>query len=215
MRYIYSASLVILALFIYSCKDTVNKTTKSSDNKTDKVAYIYQNDKETSAIRNKGASIVKQAELSLKHALEQAIKSGGPENAIDFCNQKALHLTDSIAKLNNVTIKRLAKKYRNPVNETNNIESNIYKQYVIDWLASNKPEPRIAINSNGNPVYYKPIYIKKKCLTCHGIRNKTMPDNIADKISKLYPNDKAINFKEGYPRGMWAITFPNIKLTVK
>ena len=39
---------------------------------------------------------------------------------------------------------------------------------------------------------------------------ETMTQNIADKITELYPNDKAINFEDGHPRGMWAITFNDI-----
>ena len=50
------------------------------------------------------------------------------------------------------------------------------------------------------------------CLTCHGKPGETIPTNLAKKIEELYPDDKAINFEAGQPRGMWEITFNDIKL---
>ncbi len=157
-----------------------------------------------------GSSISKQVTVTLQKNLKAAIKKQGIEGAIEFCHGKAMHLTDSVAKAHHVTIRRAAKKYRNPFNQTSEFESNLYKQYILDWL-SNKPlQPQVIQNKKGEPVYYSTIMLNKKvCLQCHGFPGKDMPAEREAKIKDHYPHDLATGFKFGEPRGMWVITFPN------
>ncbi len=213
MKYILLITQITILLLFISCSSEI-KSTDNQQNKTDnaKVPYIYQNNKQTKNIKQKGNLIVKLAATELGTALKKEIKKGGAENAINFCNHNAMSITDSLANAEGVTIRRLAKKNRNPENETNAVESRIYKQYVAEWQSNKTMEPKIVIDKNGHPVFYKPIIINKKCLTCHGKLGETMPQNISLKIKELYPDDKAINFEDGHPRGMWAITFNDIKI---
>jgi len=217
MKYILLITQITIVLLLTSCSSVNNDTEKQQKKSVDntKVSYVYQNDAQTKSIKNKGATIVKIATINLGKALNKAVKEGGAEKAIDFCNLNAMSITDSLANTEGVTIKRLAKKNRNPENETTPIESKIYKQYIVEWLSNKTLKSKIAINKDGHPVFYKPIIINKKCLTCHGIPGETMPENIASKIKELYPNDKAIDFKDKQPRGMWAVTFNNITVGQK
>ncbi len=80
----------------------------------------------------------------------------------------------------------------------------------MEWLAHKSLKSKLAIDENGHPVYYKPIILTNNCLVCHGKPGESIPDNLAEKIAELYPDDKAINFEAGHPRGMWAITFSKI-----
>ena len=161
-----------------------------------------------------GSSISKQVVLTLQKNLKSAIAKQSIEGAIEFCHGKAMHLTDSVAQAHHVTIRRSAKKYRNPHNQPSELESNIYKQYILEWL-SNKPlKPQIIQNDKGEPVYYNAIMLNKKvCLKCHGFPGKDMPQEREAKIKEHYPHDLAINFKYGEPRGMWIITFPKESVT--
>jgi len=161
-----------------------------------------------------GASISKQVAVTLQKNLKKAIAKQGIEGAIEFCHGKAMHLTDSVARAHHVTIRRSAKKYRNPFNQTSEFESNLYKQYILEWL-SNKPlKPQIIQNEKGEPVYYSTIMLNKKvCLQCHGFPGKGMPLEREAKIKEYYPHDLAIDFKFGEPRGMWVITFPKGSVT--
>jgi len=216
MKYIKTTLSLALLVAIVGCSSNATKSNqqkKSSNNNETRVSYVYQNDAQTKSLRKKGAIIVKLAATSLGKALNKSVKEDGAENAIDFCNHNAMSITDSLASAEGVTIRRLAKKNRNPKNETNAVESKIFKQYIMEWLGGKTLDAKITIDKNGHPVYYKPIIINKKCLTCHGKPGKSMPTNIAAKIKKIYPDDRAIDFEDGHPRGMWAITFNNI--TVK
>ncbi len=50
------------------------------------------------------------------------------------------------------------------------------------------------------------------CLNCHGTAGVQVKENTLAKIHQLYPEDRAMNFKEGDLRGVWHIIFnPQIK----
>ncbi len=212
MKYPIILISFVLLFAIVSCTTNNKKTDKQQEKPDDdvRISYVVQDDEQTNSIKKRGAVIAKISTIALGEALQKAMKDGGPEHALEFCNHQAMKITDSLSKAEGAVIRRVAKKYRNPKNEVNPVESKIFKQYIMEWLSGVTLKSKIAINEEGHPVYYKPIITNKNCLTCHGTPGETMPQNLADKISDLYPNDKAINFEDGHPRGMWAITFPEI-----
>ena len=63
----------------------------------------------------KGAEIANLTQAELLKNVSYAMEKGGPEYAIEFCNIRALSLKDSLSRLNNCQIRRIALKYRNPV----------------------------------------------------------------------------------------------------
>ena len=212
-------SIIIIFTFIFSIisctsniKESDKQQTKSDDNV--RISYVFQDDEQTKSIRRRGAVIAKISTVALGKALQKAMKDGGQEHALDFCNHEAMRITDSLSKAEGAIIRRVAKKFRNPKNEVTPVESKIFKQYIMEWLSGVTLKSKIAINENGHPVFYKPIITNKNCLICHGTPGETMPQNISDKIAALYPNDKAINFEDGHPRGMWVITFPDITVQI-
>ncbi len=208
-----SLRFVCLSMIILVMSCTSNEKDNSKENISDdgvRVSYIFQNDSQSKDLKKRGAIITKLSTVALGKALKKAIKEGGLEYALDFCHHEAIKITDSLAKSDGVIIKRLAKKNRNPKNSMNAVESKIYKQYIMEWLTNKTLIPKLAINENGNPVYYKPIILNKNCLVCHGKPEENIPKNITNKIAELYPNDKAINFNDGHPRGMWSITFTEV-----
>lgn len=206
-----------MSILLSGCLSDNNEKDKQKNKLDDniKVSYIDPKDEKVKILKKKGGAIAKIATVELGKKLKIAIDELGLEEAINFCNIEALELTDSVSKAEGVTIKRVAKKYRNPMNETSPEESKIYKQYVMEWLTGVPLISKIAIGNDGHPVYYKPIIISKKCLMCHGKPGENMPSNISDRIAELYPDDKAINFEDGHPRGMWAITFTDITVNKK
>lgn len=211
MKYFLKYLGLSMVVLIVGCTTDTQKN--NDENKADdgvKVSYVFQNDKETKSLKKRGAVITKLSTIAIGGALKKAIKKGGIEYALEFCNHEANRITDSLSKANNVVIKRVAKKNRNPNNEANALESKIYKQYIMEWLTNKTLTPKLAINENGHPVYYKPIILNNNCLVCHGKPGENIPENISAKIAELYPDDKAINFEDGHPRGMWAITFTDI-----
>lgn len=213
--------LITLALFLLSgCK---TKQDKNSTNSA-KVEHVQStpsknaslkvfpslNDSLHREIMIQGGTYVHKAMFGIKSALAKAIKEKGPEYALEFCNAQAIPITDSLGLSMNVGVKRVARKNRNPQNLTQGAENDIYKQYVMGYLQNQTPRSLIEIDKNGHPVYYKLIPVKAECLMCHGTPGVEIAPNLAARIKELYPNDKAIDFKVGEPRGMWAITFNDI-----
>ncbi len=214
-KYFYNF-IIIFIFLLSSCSNSPTQTKNEKPIKKDvKVSYISQNDETFNTIKKKGSSIAIITQVELGKSLKNSLANGGPENAISFCKLEAIRITDSIAETEDVIVRRLSKMNRNVANEMDGFESKIYKQYVMEYLNKKPLNAKVAVNQNGNPVYYKPILTNNMCLTCHGTPGSTMTNELNDKIKELYPGDKAINFEEGQPRGMWAITFANVNANAK
>lgn len=201
--------LFTLTLLLGGCVNQTGKTKEKKDkNEKTGVGTIVLTDSLKSILVQRGDNIAKHAQAAFQVALKGAIQSGGMGYAIGFCNIEALPITDSVSELKQANIKRLAKKNRNPLNATNEAESEIYKAYILEWLNGQVLQARIIPNEEGHPVYYRPIGIQPLCLNCHGVPGQEIPPDLAEKIVELYPEDRAIDFKNGELRGMWAIEFP-------
>ena len=203
----------VLLVTGWSCKEQKQHSRKQGMashqiKKEQKVITLEWSDSLEKALKDTAykAAMITQRVLGKKlHAL---VKAKGPEHAVEFCSNEARKLTDSVSKALGLNIKRLAKKYRNPKNETIGKDSIIFKKYILDWLGHQPLPEKIIPDEEGHPVYYNPIKVSHFCLTCHGEPGKTMNPELAEKIKQHYPDDKATGFKDGQLRGMWVITFP-------
>ena len=208
-----------LLAMLSSCSNQTNKEDSSTQPARqpvvivpDTIINITLNDSIKELLTTRGRLITVAAKIRLKQELYKAVKKGGIDNAISFCNKKAMELTDSISLANKVYVRRLAKKNRNPLNAMTDQESNIYKGYIISHLDKARMQPMITWNGKGQPVYYNPMLVEMECMKCHGAPGKDIPDEIAKRIAKLYPGDKAENFRVGDLRGMWSVTFPEYRV---
>jgi len=206
MKLSFFISFLTGVMLISACTHQPSQQQKGND--ATKVIFIQLTDSVTNLLIRRGDDIAKHARAAFQTSLKKAIKSGGMEYAIGFCNTRAMKITDSVSADYKVQIRRLTKKYRNPLNETNKAESEIYKTYILEWLKRENLKAKIIPNEQGHPVYYRPIGIQPVCLNCHGVPGVDIPSPLAEKIAHLYPEDKATDFNEGELRGMWAITFP-------
>ncbi len=209
---IYLLVAAFAVLFV-SCSPSSNgrqqKQTEVLHPKTKvKVQYVVESDSLLRALRTTAHKAAQITSRVLGERLHIAMRKKGAEYAVNFCSTEAMRLTDSVSNALGLTIRRLAKKYRNPKNETLGLDSLIFKHYILRWLSRQRLKAIILPDSHGHPVYYHPIKVKHFCLTCHGEPGKTMDANLAEKIKKQYPHDEATGFKEGQLRGMWSITFP-------
>jgi hypothetical protein len=222
MRSLQLAWAVILTVaFIFTGCSNQNagqekEKQQGSENTTalqEETNYIVLNDSMKTVLIKRGKEVSKITAGALQKHLKAAIKEGDMPFAIKFCNSKAMELTDSVSEAESVIVRRLAKKYRNPLNETDSVESEIFKAYIIEWLGGKPLKPQIIPDKDGHPVYYNPIRVGTLCLNCHGTPGKNITPELQKTIDELYPGDKATDFKKGWLRGMWAITFP--EYTVK
>jgi len=156
----------------------------------------------------KGGEIVDLAQTELLKNVSHAMKTGGPGYAIDFCNTRAMLLKDSLSQLNNCEIRRIATKYRNPVDmPQTETEKDQINKYQVAHQEGESLNPEIYLFDD-RIEYYQPIILDKgACLICHGDPGKQIADETLEKIKARYPNDLATGFTLDDFRGAWKITF--------
>ena len=133
-----------------------------------------------------------------------AIKSNGTEHALEFCNTKAVVLTDSMANVLGATIRRVSDKNRNPENAASGTELEYINAAHLLLANGGKLTPQVQ-EINGEMVGYYPIMTNAMCLQCHGIANEQIQPATLDKIAALYPKDKATRYGENELRGIWVV----------
>jgi hypothetical protein len=198
--------LIFIALLIVFGSCTTNSPRVGEAN-ADEINFIQPH----------GDQIAKDLMVSLQTELQQAMQSGGIEEAIDVCNLKAIPLTDIVAKSTDmeVDIKRTTLRYRNELNAPDEYEQMAlnYFQKIMDD-AKSLPEfyiQKIENNQRTEFYYYKPLMINALCLKCHGTDEFVNSETLA-LIQKHYPEDKAMGYKEGDFRGLIRIKFPDFEL---
>lgn len=131
------------------------------------------------------------------------MKSGGVEKAVGFCNINASVITDSLSKHYNVDIKRTSPKLRSEKNRATKGENRVLDYYEKTFSEGKKLQASIEKETE----FYAPITMEGACLRCHGTVGKEIKTKEYEIIKKLYPTDKAVNYKAGDFRGIWHLTF--------
>jgi hypothetical protein len=150
-----------------------------------------------------------ESQKILGKGLMGAIKNHDLTYAISFCSDTAEILTQSISTVLNVKMKRVSDKNRNP-NNAANTEELAYISKAKSLLLNGKalkPEYRI---SGDSITAYIPIMTKPICLNCHG-EPANMKTKVISKIIDLYPNDKALDYKDHELRGIWVVEMKEVK----
>ncbi|MCF6239759.1 MAG: DUF3365 domain-containing protein [Bacteroidales bacterium] len=180
--------VLFIGLLVFAC---------NSEHKLDKEKYL-----------NEGKEIAQSTAKTLSGHVKKAIKEKGPIEAINFCRLSAYPLTDSLSKLYDVKISRVALKNRNPENKAIGMDLEIIKRYEELIFKGEKVKPEIKKDKD-KIVFYAPIRLQQACLICHGKPQSEIPDTLFKHIQTLYPDDLAVNFKEGDLRGVWKLEFEN------
>lgn len=156
----------------------------------------------------KGGEIVSLSQSELLKNVSNAMKAGGPEHAIDFCNLHALSLKDSLSNLNNCEIRRIAIKYRNKEDMARTkMEKDQLDNYQIAHQNGEAVKPEVYLFDD-RIEYYHPILINNgACLICHGNPGEQISYQTLEKINAYYPNDLATGFAMDDFRGSWKLTF--------
>ncbi len=146
---------------------------------------------------------IQQFAKHLKGELKAAMKKGGPVNAIQVCNEKAMDITASESQKSSVTLSRTSLKTRNPENTPEAWEKTVLQQFEerkSKGEALKKMEFSEIVEVKGKKQfrYMKAMGISQACLHCHG--EKALPD-VSAELNKLYPDDKATGYKKGDLRG--------------
>jgi hypothetical protein len=164
-------------------------------------------DKEVEVYQEKGLLIAKSTGSELSATLTNKMISGGLVEAVEFCNTSALPMTKQMSDSYGVTIKRTSLKTRNSLNKPSEDEILILKEFQVNLDKDIPLEPVVQLNQKGDPSYYAPILVEKKCLICHGTLDRELSRSADSIIKSYYPNDLATAYQEGELRGMWSISF--------
>ena len=153
---------------------------------------------------------IKELAVNLKKSLKGVLKESGPIAAVEYCNIAALDITSDVSNKNNIFIKRTSLKLRN--------KNNMPDRWEIDVLNNFEKRKKNgenimslsyqAVYKDNNKSFYrymKAIPTGKVCLTCHG---SNIDPKLASKISELYPDDNAYNYKLGDIRGAFSVKIP-------
>lgn len=150
-----------------------------------------------------GLNFALETKKVLGQNLMQALQTQSAAYALEFCNTRAIPLTDSMAQHYQANIRRVSDKPRNPNNLANAEELKYIQAFKKQVAAGQEPMP-VVLEQNGIAQFYYPITTNIMCLQCHGKPAAIEPD-IAQKIAKLYPTDKATGYSENEVRGIWSI----------
>jgi hypothetical protein len=184
--------ILVFALAAISCQDPKNNQQNNRDTVNINEQYYIET----------GDKIVAESCKSLSSNLMSAMKAGGVKNAAGFCHIEAQPLTDSLSNHFNTEIHRVALKYRNPNNALNRMDKVVFE----DYLSTKQLQPQLE-TSQDKITYYKPILLAKPCLKCHGAIGEDISEEDYAYLTELYPDDRAVGFKEGDLRGLWRISF--------
>jgi outer membrane murein-binding lipoprotein Lpp len=154
---------------------------------------------------NSGGALVARTFDTLRQSLVGAIQQHGFEGAIDFCQAEAQTLTNTFA--DSVTVRRAALRTRNPIHTPDSLERAMITSMIQQLERKEAPSVNLVRVPQRKEIhYFKPIIIQPMCLNCHGSRDQVQPSTLA-RIQNKYPNDQAIDYKEGDLRGVWHVIF--------
>ncbi len=193
--------LLLLTFTFGSCRET-HKT------KTDSLEPIPENVERgtQSGYADKGMGYAMATQATLGKSLVRTISEKGTIGAIQFCNTRALPITDSLSNLKNAHIKRVSDRPRNPINQANKEELGHISRFKEQMASNIDPKP-IVIAKNGEIDFYFPITTNAMCLQCHGKHNEQVAPETLTSLKNLYPSDEAVGYGVNEVRGMWAIHF--------
>lgn len=141
---------------------------------------------------------------SLKSELQTAMKAGGPVAALDVCNTKAEEIAKAVSTEKGMELSRVSLKNRNPVmGAPNEWQTQVLNDFEAKKAAGEDATGLAYAEVVDNEFrFMKAIPTGAVCLKCHG---EDISPAVTAKLNELYPEDKAVGFKEGDLRGAFVV----------
>lgn len=191
------AYLLGLSVLVFACEQK-NETIEHGTE-----VEVVENTFDWAKIKADADSISVYAQSTLMKNVAMAIEKGGTEFAVEFCNTKAIPLTDSVAGSHHAMIQRITDRNRNP---ENNLKTDLDKSIFAAFSESQSLKDSL-VDDSGHYVYYKRINLAMPtCVKCHGNPESDIEINTYTKIKTLYPSDLATGYAQGDFRGLWKIS---------
>ena len=181
--------------------------------KPDWYEKVFQKEKEellkytetdTTDYLKKGRDLALSTKAVLGKNLLSAIREKGTDGALQFCSDRAITLTDSMALALDAKIKRVSDQNRNPGNSANDNELAYILQAKSEIEQEGKAKPKV-FEKDSKMIGYYPILTNTMCLQCHGKPESNIKNSTLSLIHQLYPEDRATGYSENELRGIWVI----------
>ncbi|TVZ14716.1 DUF3365 domain-containing protein [Maribacter sp. MAR_2009_72] len=205
-------TLLLGLLFFIGCQESPKNKQESLDDVTNEskinntmVVDLKTND---SILLEKGKKFAQSTQKVLGKNLMTSLQKSGTVGAVEFCNEKAYPLTDSMALVHHAKIRRVSDKPRNTNNQANQKELE-YIEFFKSKINNNEPYEPIISNEDGTTNFYSPIITNAMCLNCHGVPEMNIDPKVTQLLNNKYPYDQAVGYTKNEVRGIWSITFNN------
>jgi len=165
-------------------------------------------DTDIDALKAEAVSLIQSFGGTLKGELQEAMKAGGPINAISVCNEKAPGIAASLSEDSGWSVGRSSHMLRNPDNAPDAFTAAAMDDFLARIAEGESPEDLAAaaiVEEGGQQVFHlvKAIPTAGMCLKCHGAN---IDEEVTAKLDELYPEDQARGFSNGDMRGVFTLS---------
>lgn len=150
--------------------------------------------------------IVRDFASRLQAALQSAMASGGPVNAIAVCRDIAPGIASELSRERGAAVSRTSLRLRNPANLAREWQVEVLEGFDAHAGTDPGSAPEFfEARSDGEFRYMKAIPTGGLCLACHGT---TIPDDVRKRLGEDYPHDRALGYEAGDVRGAFSVIWP-------
>lgn len=156
-------------------------------------------------------ALAREFGMTLKGALETAIKSGGPVEAVAVCKERAPAIAADLSARSGWDITRVSLRVRNPqAGAPDAWEQEVLTRFDVR-KASGEPVDTLmvaeVVEQDGSKQfrYMKAIPTAEVCLACHGT---DVTPEVAAALEQAYPEDRARGYAVGDIRGAFSLARP-------
>ncbi len=156
-----------------------------------------------------GDSAAMSLARTLGGRLNAHLANSGPGEAIAFCSEEALVLTDSVSASlgDGWEVKRTTRQTRNPRNAPDSLEAMALERFHEADETDAELGSVVQRTASGDYRYYMPLRVGHMCLGCHGERDGLDPV-VRQVLDTRYPADQATGYADGDLRGVIRVTVP-------
>lgn len=137
---------------------------------------------------------------TLQPTLQQAMREGGPVEAITVCSEQAPQIAEDLARESGWSVTRVSLQPRNASSaHPDDWERSVLKQFDQRQRAGEfGAELRVAEVVDGEFRYMQAQPTGPLCLTCHG---RNIGEDVRSALAERYPDDEATGYETGEIRG--------------
>lgn len=202
---LFALFAAVVLSFAFGCSGEKQEQTenKEEDRKANAMVAKPLGNPEDKLAREAAEILVKKFKTELRSELMAAMSQSGAAGAIEICSQKAPQMAKDLS-VGGWSIRRTSLMNRNPGNYPTGPEGQFLQRFASDSTKS----VQVTWDFTGDTKvyrYFEAIRLDGMCTACHG-KTEEMDEDVVAKLQQLYPNDRAVGFKSGDLRGMFAVS---------